>query len=466
VKSKFYFKKVIKILKNKYGKFVVDAMVNSSLEVLINNSNLRGEKEQSKVKDHLRGLTDVEGNYILSKSILDLDVEWGFDFSGWLGPLNQSEIKFMFIGAEPNISHNYKIAYDFGSKENYSKADVALFHYDTKWTKLTRDIWNIVGEYFTNGDDIEGEIKTLSSCYITDLCHFVPKGCSNVKQICQKLKIKSTDWNKIRSRVAKKYLLDEINELSPDAIILHGNASRLFFQKEFAIENLKVENIEDSNYTIFSGLLGKYKILGIPHLSGDVRNKLWRCKSFPSRGLSAKSILCNILYSESTDKKNIPSNISDIETDKNPHLKKYVDLKTLVNHLEEIGISKIKADISIIMIKELNRDYSIKPTRSGFTLYAPKISGKGRRLFANFILDNSSNFEVRFLYHGYVNHPKVKVLPETKKGKLVYLLNHLVSELPFNCDDSIVKLMHDSFDVIHEGRHNDIKKDYVKKRNL
>lgn len=134
----------------------------------------------------------------------------------------------------------------------------------------------------------------LSKCYVTDLCHVVPKSCGRVKDICKKIAISKGEWSKFRTAIAKRFLLEEIKAVNPKFVILHGNPSREFFRDELGLIYTDYP-IEDSKLTIQVGSFEGYKVISIPHLKGDVLNKLWRCRKHPKRPASAKRILNQIV---------------------------------------------------------------------------------------------------------------------------------------------------------------------------
>ena len=460
-------------LENKYGKFVTSKLLNSKNEVLLNNINQSGEIEQQEILNHLKSIRDFENNPLLPKKLFQNKVKWGFDFSGWIGPLQNNNKEFMLIGAEPNINHNYQIVYGFGTEKNGNTYETALKHYNTKWTKTTRDIWGIIVDMFSKLNDNDSIVKFLSKCYITDLCHFVPQGCSNINAISEKLGITTQEWKSLRSKSAHLFLKNEILTLSPKVIILHGQAARNFFIREFKQHIIKEHKIENSNFTISEGEWHKIKVIGIPHLSGDVRNKLWRCRKFEERAKSARNIIQKILLSNQsnnrpTEEITTPLSLKKLDImEKQPSsTSRYIGLDQLQTHLSSLGSSESQKALCFKMLNDLKRAYYIKPTNTGFTLYAPKITSKREQLFANFYVNRESYFKIRFSYHGPIQHENIEKYVELKNGKLAYLLNQYISEFPFKYDKYINQLMHDAYDVIHEDRYKLIKEDYIKRHKL
>jgi hypothetical protein len=272
----------------KYGKLVTESFLTDKNEVIHDNFNSNGIKEQQEVISFLKEAKDTSGVQLVPEDFWNEKADWGFDFSSWIGEFDNKEL--MFIGAEPHIGNNFQLVYDFGNFKGLSLTETALKHY-----KRNSDIWSYLTQIFVDELIDENITKFLKRCYITDLCHIVPKNCGQVKDICKKLSIKPIQWNKFRSSVAKRFLLQEIRVVNPKYIILHGNPSREFFEKELGLKFTDTHPIENSNYTIKEGKFDGYKIISIPHLKGDVRNKLWKCSLYPERPKSAKKILNELI---------------------------------------------------------------------------------------------------------------------------------------------------------------------------
>lgn len=277
-----------KLLEDKYGKFITDTLINDRNEIFRENSNKDGIEEQNEVIKALKKFKDDAGRNLVPDFFWNNKVDWGFDFSSWIGDYNNKD--FFFIGAEPHIYNNFQVVYDFGNFKGLTLKETALQHFNRD-----NDIWSYLTQIFVSDLTLETKTDFLNKCYITDLCHAVPKGCGQVKDICEKLSIKSGDWKKFRSSVAKRFLIKEIQAVNPKYVILHGNASRDFFQSELGLQFTNDYKIQNSIYSIKTGDLNGYKIISIPHLKGDVRNKLWKCLQYPERPESAKKILNEII---------------------------------------------------------------------------------------------------------------------------------------------------------------------------
>ena len=275
------------ILEEKYGEFVTNKFLNNSNVVEWDNHNENGAEEQAEVKKHLKSLKDINGEPLIPEKFWLNDVQWGLDFSSWVG--DSSNKDFFIIGAEPHLWRNYQLVYDFGNLKNKSTEESALVHY------AKDDIWNYLTDNFGDNSSDESIVSFLKKCYITDLCHVVPKYCGQINGICESLGITAKEWRLFRTAVAQRFLLKEIQAVNPKFIILHGKPSRLFFQERFNVKEYHVYRIVDSKYTIQTWDLNGYKVISIPHLKGDVKNKLWKCKKFPKRPESAKAILKMII---------------------------------------------------------------------------------------------------------------------------------------------------------------------------
>ena len=95
------------ILEKKYGAFVTSRLVNEKGAVCLDQINEDGTLEQEEVVQHLRSLKDANGELLIPNHFFNNNVEWGFDFSGWIGSIKDHKKDFVFVGAEPNINHNY-----------------------------------------------------------------------------------------------------------------------------------------------------------------------------------------------------------------------------------------------------------------------------------------------------------------------------------------------------------------------
>lgn len=275
-------------LEKKYGQFITNQFLTDNNEVIYDNFSKEGKLEQEEVIKFLKSCLAFDGEKLVPERFWTENVEWGFDFSSWIGNINNKD--FLFIGAEPHIGNNYQLVYDFGNFKNKNLTETALTHYGRE-----SDIWFYLTNIFVDELSDKNITRFLNKCYITDLCHIVPKYCGQTDEICKKLSINNGDWKNFRARVAKSFLLEEIKAVNPKFVILHGNPSRDFFEQNLGLEYTTEFKIDNSIYSIKTGELDGFKIISIPHLKGDVRNKLWKCKKYPERPASAKQILNELI---------------------------------------------------------------------------------------------------------------------------------------------------------------------------
>lgn len=277
------------ILAEKYGKYISDDLIDSKNQARIDKINRAGEREQQEVIDVLKTIKNIDNENIIPDKFWNTNIKWGVDFSSWIGEYKSNK-DFFFIGAEPHINNNYQLVYDFGSTQGESINETALKYYRNK-----KDIWHYIANNFVTDLTDENIISFLEKCYITDLCHIVPQGCGQVDKICKKLGVKTNDWKNFRSLVAKKYLVDEIKAVNPKFIILHGAASRDFFNKELNVKFEEKYQIADWNRFVLKGKMNGYIVISIPHLKGQVLNELWRSKKYPERPIIVREILQKLI---------------------------------------------------------------------------------------------------------------------------------------------------------------------------
>lgn len=270
-------------LEEKYGSPITNQLMTPNKEVIWDKSGNNAES-QLHVRNHLLQLGEL-----IPPNFMDNSIEWGMDFSSWIGEFNNDK-EYFFIGAEPHLDKDFQLVYDFGNITGKSLTETAMSHYGRK-----NDIWFYLTQIFDDELSVKSITTFLSKCYITDLCHLVPKGCGQVPGIVKKLSIRNKDWSKFRTDMAKRFLVEEIKVVHPKFIILHGNVARNFFNKEIGVNYTTTHPIEDSKWNILSGEFEGYKIISMPHLKGDMKNKLWKCNVKPRRFQSAKRILNDLI---------------------------------------------------------------------------------------------------------------------------------------------------------------------------
>lgn len=262
---------------HKYGEFVTSKMTQGTNSVFLENNDFSNDVSQEEVVKYIKSMRNRLGNPIVPNELFDSNIEWGFDFSGWIGELTANK-SIMIIGAEPSISANFQIVYEFGNNRNESLEEIALKQYNSG-----NKIWNYLVKIFADGISTTEILDFLDKVYICDLCHFVPKKCGSVEKICETLNIQKREWSKIRKEVANTYLIPEIEAVNPNFILLHGNPSRNFFKRELKVKFSETP-IGNSIYKVLDGYLGKYKVISIPHLGGQNIYKIWKYKEYEKVG--------------------------------------------------------------------------------------------------------------------------------------------------------------------------------------
>lgn len=259
-------------LNEKYGEFIVSDILTKDNKVMAtkekrDDESKRAVKEQMKkfVKEDLLGETDY-------KKI----EEWSFDFSAWMGKFEPKGKEVMIVGLEPHIQENaYQTIYWFGEKSNNDiREDNPLNKLCFRFLNRLCFLFNEEKKFKNN----ELDKKILQKFYITDLCHFTPKGNGNQIQGV-------SNWKDIRKKVADKFLKKEIEIVKPKIILAQGRDVFKFFEKELALSDIKVQKIETGykspkEYRISFATYENIKVIGIPHLGSkhNLPNKFWKNK--------------------------------------------------------------------------------------------------------------------------------------------------------------------------------------------
>jgi len=276
-----------KFLIKKYGNYITEELLTKNNEVVIDNIANFENNQQNKVIELLKELNASLGNDLIPLNFFNTKIEWGVDFSSWIGEFNNGK-DFMFIGSEPHINVNYQLVYDFGNIKGKTLTEIAKTHYERD------DIWYNLTNIFVDKLNDENITNFLEKCYITDLCHIVPKKCGKVDDITKKLSITKNMWNKFRTAIAEKFLLEEIKIVNPKYVILHGANARDFFNEKLGVKYEEQHKINEKHF-IRVGKIDKYKVIAIPHLKGSVLNEIWKNKEHPEIPKRAKEILKNIV---------------------------------------------------------------------------------------------------------------------------------------------------------------------------
>lgn len=259
------------LLKDKYG----DEIYNSLVE----------GKESLRLK---KGYKDeVYKNQLENKVINKFDISpniknWAFDFPGWIGDLNNKTKRrnkeIMVIGLEPHISdHSFQVTY--GLRETMKN------EFDEIGFGNNQRLWNNLFDLF-NSNSKELDKKFLSRFYITDLCHFAPRGNANlIKQI--------PTWKKIREKIALNFLPKEIDLLQPKYIVSHGLVAchiidnKILKKKGIPLNWKSPKELNEKFNTRLKNLpfLSQYEIngkllyhVGLPHLASGQTHNFWKDK--------------------------------------------------------------------------------------------------------------------------------------------------------------------------------------------
>ncbi|MCB9303869.1 MAG: hypothetical protein H6566_24790 [Lewinellaceae bacterium] len=200
---------------------------------------------------------------------------WGVDFSGWLGGISPGNgKKYMIIGVEPHIVHPQlvQVVYDFFSKKGMEDSERAQELYLTG-----HPLWKRVSELIY--DDPQNKAEALLDCYIADICHFAPFNIGSADTIKQKV----SRWNKIRAVAAERYLLEEIQALSPSVIIAQGHTAFHTLKSLFGIRNGSVQIL--NKYAVGPRKIAIVRyfqlpdrvVIGVPHMgtSFNINRKFW-----------------------------------------------------------------------------------------------------------------------------------------------------------------------------------------------
>lgn len=186
-----------KFVEGKFGSHVVDKILSSPRLELTST----GDKEsQEKVASHIV-LLEKNMNFSAPNG-------WGFDFPGWVGNLEKSNGDYrreiMVIGMEPHIEgRDFQVTY--GLVETDENEFMEL-----DWGNNTA-LWQRLYGMFASEEESYKSRAFLERFYITDLCHFAPKGKAKL--------VKDNNWKKIRTSIASKFLSDEIALISPEIIV-------------------------------------------------------------------------------------------------------------------------------------------------------------------------------------------------------------------------------------------------------
>ncbi len=249
------------------------------------------DKDQSNYEDEALTLKKEESqeilyklNKIARKKIIEDEIikkfTWAFDFPGYTGKFGAR--KYMVIGLEPHIEkRNFQKTYDI---------DIITSNYDTLakrncvgnclnvgnswklWKRLIELTWS--GPIYSRKDWDE----FFSQFYITDLCHFAPKGEANkiIKEIGK------SEWKKIRSNVAGQFLKEEILLVKPKFIITHGKEAAISVGEILKTFDKSMKLPQFNNVEEFMHECNGEKIthVAVGHLASGLVNGWWKNNKF------------------------------------------------------------------------------------------------------------------------------------------------------------------------------------------
>ncbi len=216
----------------------------------------------------------IKLNTAANKKIIEDEIikkfTWAFDFPGYTGKFGPR--KYMVIGLEPHIEkRNFQKTYDIDTiAKNYDihvkngNCAGGCLNVGNSW-KLWKRLIELTSAPINSIEDWD---KFFLQFYITDLCHFAPKGKANKIE-----EIGKNKWKKIRSNVAGQFLKDEILFVKPELIISHG--------REVAISVGEILKTFDKSMKlpqfIDTQVNGKkIKHVAIGHLASGSANPWWK----------------------------------------------------------------------------------------------------------------------------------------------------------------------------------------------
>lgn len=250
-----------KFLERKFGKKIVEILYDMD-QTTIDKSRLHLTKEESQAI--VSGFNDAQE--IISESIIK-EHEWAFDFPGYTGSF--STRKYMVIGLEPHINqHNFQKTYDIdimaSSYDTDSKKQIATTAYPLPGNsrKLWRRLIDLTGNEPVNSK--EDWLQFVSQFYITDLCHFAPKGQANLISGIK-------DWIEIRAKIAGKFLSEEIALVKPDVIITHGSVAAVTVGQILGTFDTS-EKLPQSHRSSD----GSIRHISVGHLASGASNGWWK----------------------------------------------------------------------------------------------------------------------------------------------------------------------------------------------
>ena len=277
-------KEVFEVLSKKFSSKIVESVV---VNGKIFRSNFYGENLKELCLKQIE--TYIDNDVISSKTnTLVINTgknNWGFDFPGWLGDINNGK-RIMIIGQEPNIQEPpIQVVYNFcENNTEFSLKTSENLVLQGKNAEINNEpksgykkIWYRISQLLMNKEYSAAEV--LENCYITDICHFAPSFCGTVKSINGIIQ-GDQKWEDIRMKVLEGTLRDEILAISPRIIICQSNIAY-----QVVVKTLQAEKIVDkqmsypkNGYKIKLSKWENIAIIGVPHMGSNfnITNKFWR----------------------------------------------------------------------------------------------------------------------------------------------------------------------------------------------
>jgi hypothetical protein len=214
-----------------------------------------------------------------------------------LGQINEEQHKkYMIIGMEPHIvDYDFQVVYgltekcysqtgyDQAFKLGEVKKQTTISNYDSGL------IWGNLFELIATDDEKKGVyqernlevlIHFLEQFYITDMCHFAPRGnADQIKKVTDWEKV--PNWKKVRYKVANCYLKQEVKWVQPEIIITQGNIIFRDLKKILGFKESEDKiSLEFHGWSIRKGILTlpnqkTTTIISLPHFGSKLNNKVF-----------------------------------------------------------------------------------------------------------------------------------------------------------------------------------------------
>lgn len=254
-------------LSNKFGDHVIHALLEPE------RLQLRFGEAKSLYRNDRQTENQQQVGQLMSG--LPQNVPWAFDFPGWMGELefsgNQPAREIMVIGMEPHIEGcDFQVTYGFRETQPGNYDEIGLGNNERLW----RHVNDLLG-----ADGSSHGPSLYKRVYITDMCHFAPKGAA--KQV-----LGIQNWKKIRNSVASDFLKTEIQYILPTYIISSGRDVAGFVDSQILKPMAEVSAWKSreslQQYRSRWSFLTRYMYegrpiihIGVPHLASGQTAGIW-----------------------------------------------------------------------------------------------------------------------------------------------------------------------------------------------